>query len=325
MTIPTLTEIAAHARWWHFYVFGMGIVMLRAAIARLEGATITSDERDIFWPAMMLNAILWPFNALMYMISLTLGERESMRALSRWLARHGGRSDIPLLKDDMANIARALGARATELDAEELDQLAGYYAAPIANPPRFFLEMMRPLTRYETGETIQRLEKLPASDARDSALTVLCALRDGKPIPPPSESASLQGFPLVPATFETFRSTLPLELTEAITAKSPNTHHVCLSQNLACSGLNPCEACFERLSFDVVMRVAKKAGVGPKDAGPLFTEMRNGMYELHAVMLGEPEIAATAVDVSKLVAIETTPALTAVPETDQVAPAGGQQ
>ena len=302
MTIPTLTEIAAHARWWHFYVFGMGIFMLRSTIARLEGATMTSNERDIFWPAMMLNAILWPFNALIYVIGLAAGERESMRALSRWLARHGGRSDIPLLKDDMADIARALGARATELDAEELDQLAGYYATPIASPPRFLLEMNRPLTRYEGGETIRRLEKLPASDARDSALTVLIAVRDGKPIPPPSELPAPQGFPLSPAIIAALRSeTATISAIRSETdAPSTNTFHVCLSRNLACSGINPCLICFAQLRLEVLLHVTAKAGIKMEDASPLFDEINDSMCRLHQAMQANPQIAALAVDISTL-------------------------
>lgn len=101
-----------------------------------------------------------------------------------------------------------------------------------------------------------------------------------------------------------------------------NTHHVCFSGSLACSGPNPCKTCFDLVNHHVIAFAMQHAGMTLEQGRVLFQWIEEGWKRLHLQMMQDPNIAQRALDTSR-VRIEPLPApMTAPFAAPPMAPAG---
>lgn len=78
-----------------------------------------------------------------------------------------------------------------------------------------------------------------------------------------------------------------------------NTHHVCFSNDLACSGANPCRSCRDVVERYVLV-LAMKETLTLEQGGRFFQAYERCWAALFAHMQRDPEVARRAVDVSRL-------------------------
>lgn len=79
-----------------------------------------------------------------------------------------------------------------------------------------------------------------------------------------------------------------------------NTHHVCFSASLACSGVNPCRLCLDAMNKYVLGPAMRQAGI-PVDQGRVFWHYYIELFDrLHAQMGQDPQVAARSLDLSRV-------------------------
>ena len=79
-----------------------------------------------------------------------------------------------------------------------------------------------------------------------------------------------------------------------------NTHHVCFSGSLACSGSNPCETCNDVVNQHVLAFAMQGAGLTLDQGKTLFAWIKEGWRRLHLQMMQDPNISQRALDVSRV-------------------------
>lgn len=79
-----------------------------------------------------------------------------------------------------------------------------------------------------------------------------------------------------------------------------NTHHVCFSGSLACSGPNPCRTCFDLVNQHVVAFAMQQSGMTLEQGNVFFSWIKEGWRRLHTQMMQDPNIAQRALDVTRI-------------------------
>ena len=79
-----------------------------------------------------------------------------------------------------------------------------------------------------------------------------------------------------------------------------NTHHVCFSGSLACSGVNPCETCFNFVNQHVLAYAMQQFPMTIDQGRAFFRLIEDGWKRLHVQMMNDPNVQQRALDVSRV-------------------------
>ena len=79
-----------------------------------------------------------------------------------------------------------------------------------------------------------------------------------------------------------------------------NTHHVCFSGSLACSGVNPCETCFNFVNQHVLAYAMQQFPMSIEQGRHFFQLVEVGWKRLHVQMMNDPNVQQRALDVSRV-------------------------
>lgn len=79
-----------------------------------------------------------------------------------------------------------------------------------------------------------------------------------------------------------------------------STHHICLSVNLGCSGLDPCAYCYRAILQYAVDHALEYAGVTNQQATLFKTGLVEGWQRLHGFLAEDPEMKVRNLDLSRV-------------------------
>lgn len=85
-----------------------------------------------------------------------------------------------------------------------------------------------------------------------------------------------------------------------------NTHHVCFSSSLACSGANPCRLCLNVITENVLPTAMAQARITEEQALLFFQGYEEGWRRLHAQMMQDPAVQESSLDLSRVTIGPTT-------------------